>query len=170
MYRKCRLETFLVWLVWTILIAWPLYWVVVIQAATDNLTELIMDGGALSSSSVLAFGFFLFFLASAAISNYFVTRLNDFRVVLIVGAVFLSVLCFWFGSEQVIMKYGKVFSAWQFILSTNRENYVDGVHLFFHFALVYGVLLGFCSMLQAPLWRMLETSKGVQNRSLNWLI
>lgn len=160
--RKCRLETFLIWVGWSIVMAWPLHWVVVTQAATDNLTELMRDGGTFASSSVLAIGLLSFFFAGAVISNFFATRLNYFWVLLLAGGgVFLSVLCFWFGSEQVIVKYGKIFSAWQFVLSTNRDNYLVGERLYLHFALAFWMLLGFYSLVQTSFWQMLAIGKGV---------
>lgn len=151
---KYRLELLLTWIIWSSLLAWPIYWIVVTRAGTDNLTELILGGGTFASSTLLAIGFFLFFFAGAAISNLLVTRVRYFQTsVLISFAVSISVLCFWFGTEQMIVKYGKAFSAWQFILSPNRESYVSGVRLYLHFALVFGTFLCLWALVQVPGWK-----------------
>ena len=157
---KYRLELFLTWIIWSILLAWPIYWIVVTRAATDNLTELMLGGGTFASSALLAIGFFFFFFAGAAISNLLATRLRYLQTLVLAGiAVFIVVLCFWFGTEQVIVKYGKVFSAWQFLLSPNREIYVSGARLYLHFALALGTFLCLWSLVQAPVWRTLAAGK-----------
>ncbi|HWR81592.1 MAG TPA: hypothetical protein VN303_15495, partial [Pseudomonas sp.] len=58
-----------------------------------------------------------------------------------------------------IVKYGKVFSAWQFLLSPNREIYVSGARLYLHFALALGTFLCLWSLVQAPVWRTLAAGK-----------
>ena len=157
---KCQLEIFFTWLIWSILLVWPIYWIVVSRAATDNLTELMLGGGTFASSALLAIGFFFFFFAGAAISNLLATRLHYRQTLVLAGiAVFIVVLCFWFGTEQVIVKYGKVFSAWQFLLSPNREIYVSGARLYLHFALALGTFLCLWSLVQAPVWRTLAAGK-----------
>lgn len=165
-HRKCRLEVFLSWVVWSILIAWPLHWIVVTLAATDNLTELMRGGGTFVSSTLLAFGFFLFFVAGTSISSRLARRIGYLQSFIIAGlSVFLAILCFWFGAEPMIMKYGKIFSAWQFILSPNRENYVTGFRLYLYFVVAFGMLLSVYSLVQAPIWGHMVTDRGGKSRS-----
>lgn len=157
---KYRLELFLTWIIWSSLLAWPIHWIVVTRAATDNLPELMLGGGTFASSTLLASGLFLFFLAAAAISNCLATRLRYLQTLLLSGAaLMLSIVCFWYGTEQVIVKYGKVFSAWQFVLSPNRENYVSGARLSLHFALVFGTFLCLWALVQVPFWNSLAVAK-----------
>lgn len=157
---KYRLELFLTWIIWSSLLAWPIHWIVVTRAATDNLTELMLGGGTFASSTLLVSGLFLFFLAAAAISNSLATRLRFLQTLLLSGAaLMLSIVCFWYGTEQVIVKYGKVFSAWQFVLSPNRENYVSGARLSLHFALAFGTFLCLWALVQVPCWKTLAAAK-----------
>ena len=157
---KYRLEVFLAWIIWSSLLAWPIYWIVVARAATDNLTELMLAGGTFASSTLLAIGFLFFFVAAAAISNLLANRLRCLQTLLLAGAaLILSIVCFWFGTEQVIVKYGKVFSAWQFVLSPNRETYVSGARLYLHFALAFGSLLCLWALVQVPSWKILAAEK-----------
>lgn len=157
---KYRLEVFLTWIIWSSLLAWPIYWIVVARAATDNLTELMLEGGTFASSSLLAGGFLFFFFAAAAISNLLANRPRYLKTLLLSGAaLILSIVCFWFGTEQVIVKYGKVFSAWQFVLSPNRETNVSGARLYLHFALAFGSLLCLWALVQVPSWKTLAAEK-----------
>lgn len=53
----------------------------------------------------------------------------------------------------MIIKYGKVFSAWQFLLSPNRNNYIVGFQLWFRFAVAFGAYIALVAMLQYPFWK-----------------
>ena len=162
---KCRLEVFLTWMMWSALLAWPIHWIVVTGAATDNLTELMLGGGTLASSTLLASGFFFFFFATTAISNCLATRLRCLQTLFLSTLILiLASACFWFGTEQMIVKYGKAFSAWQFLLSPNREAYVSGVRLYLHFALAFGTLLCLWSLVQAPVWKTLAVEKNPKSK------
>jgi len=120
----------------------------------------MLGGGTFASSTLLVSGLFLFFLAAAAISNCLATRLRYLQTLLLSGAaLMLSIVCFWYGTEQVIVKYGKVFSAWQFVLSPNRENYVSGARLSLHFALAFGTFLCLWALVQVPCWKTLAAAK-----------
>lgn len=157
---KYRLELLLTWIIWSSLLAWPIYWIVVTRAATDNLTELMLGGGTFASSTLLAIGFFLLFFAGAAISNLMATRVAYLQTSVLIGfAVSIAVLCFWFGTEQMIVKYGKTFSAWQFVLSPNRESYVSGARLYLHFALALGTALFLWALVQVPCWKTSAAGK-----------
>ena len=51
------------------------------------------------------------------------------------------------GTEPMLIKYGKAFSALQFLLSEDREHYVRGAALFARFVLAHGLLLlGVCGL------------------------
>ena len=143
--KQLRAENLVSWMAWTSILAWPLYWVVVINAATDNLTELMRDGGSFVSSAFLAVGLLLLFLAGSCISYWIAYRPRFLPVLLsTLAALVCSVTCRWFGTEPIIVKYGTVFSAWQFLLSTNRDHYVSGASLLVRFLLCYcAALFGF---------------------------
>jgi hypothetical protein len=46
------------------------------------------------------------------------------------------------GTESAVVKYGRVFSALQFLLSTDRSVYVDGASLALRFVLAHLALSG----------------------------
>ena len=152
-----RLASLLVWLMFCALLAWPLHWIVVVAAATDNLTELMRGGGSFAASTLLATGFFALFVTGGAIAALFAfPQQRGKAVILATVSFFVAAAAFWYGSDQVIVKYGKVFSAWQFLLSTNRQNYVQGVDLLLRFAIAYLAVVIVLGMLQASQFRALR--------------
>ncbi|MCC6609938.1 MAG: VanZ family protein [Burkholderiales bacterium] len=116
------------------------HWVIVVQAATDNLTELMRDGGGPAASAILSCCVILLGATGAWVARIFKSR-SAVRV----PAAFVLLLAssaagFWLvtaGTEGAIVKYGKVFSALQFLLSTDRNSYAGGSVLLVRFCLVY---------------------------------
>jgi len=53
----------------------------------------------------------------------------------------------------MILKYGKVFSAWQFLLSSNRNNYIDGPQLWLHFSVAFSGFILLVALMQYPFWK-----------------
>lgn len=152
--RQSRTELLISWIAWALILAWPLHWSVVVNAATDNLTELMRDGGSLISSLLLAGGLFAFALAGNCIACSLALRTRFIPSMAVTAAALCgSALCFWFGTEQIIVKYGKVFSAWQFLLSTDRDHYASGTALLVRFAIAYGAALAVFSAIQTTFWK-----------------
>ena len=151
---RINLVLLLTWIMWSLLLAWPLHWVVVDQAATDNLTELMRNGGTFSNSTILALGIISFFISGCLISNLMTFRSGYIStIVLSVTAIVFAVFFFWYGSEQFIVKYAKTFSAWQFLLSSDRQSYVSGVDLYIRLGLALIFLLGIFSLIQISFWK-----------------
>ena len=143
-----------IWFLWILLLAWPLNAVVVSYAATDNLTELMRGGGEFPYALLLAAGVFLA-TSSATLPACLLARRNYSHAmfVMIVVAAICSVACLWFGSEPMIIKYGKVFSAWQFLLSPDRNNYMAGSQLWLRFAMAFSAYIGLVAVLHYPFWK-----------------
>ena len=104
-----------------------LYWAIVSQAATDNLTELLRGAASFPSWLALFGAMIAIWLAGAAVAS--AVRGAGRRgaalamTILAVGAAAgLAHLAL----EPMILKYGKVFSVWQFLLSADRAHYLDG--------------------------------------------
>jgi glycopeptide antibiotics resistance protein len=118
------------------------HWVIVVQAATDNLVELMHDGGGVLAS--LALGAFLVVLGA---TGAWIARLipRGGRVawlgvpILMAASALVGYGLVWLGTEQALFKYGKVFSAAQFLLSTDREHYLGGNALLLRFAIAYAL-------------------------------
>lgn len=143
-----------IWCLWSLLLAWPLHAVIVSHAATDNLTELMRGGGDFPYAMLLVAGVFLASL-SATLLSHLLARPSHIpaKLCLVVVAAMSSVACLWLGSEPMILKYGKVFSAWQFLLSPDRNNYIVGPQLWLHFAAVFTAYLVMVALLHYPFWK-----------------
>lgn len=150
-----QLEQLLYWLFISLLLAWPLHYVVVEAAATDNLVELMSGGGSFGSSTMLALGLLCMALCASSLAG--AVRLPQRRMRLLALAATAApaaAALFWMGCEQVIVKYGKVFSAWQFLLSSNREHYATGADLWLRYGLAFGAGVGVLLVLQLLAWRL----------------
>lgn len=135
------------------ILTYPLYWLTVAEAATDNLTELLADHAALVSMVWVGVGFCGVALAGSALAAW-VVHPRCWRRLLPVGVMGV-VLAPWGllnGLEPAVVKYGQVFSAMQFLLSARRDAYVDGAELWIRLAAVlYGAML-VLALLQYPDW------------------
>jgi hypothetical protein len=62
-------------------------------------------------------------------------------------------LLYWLGAQHTIVKYGRAFSAFQFLLSTDREHYAQGVSLILRYLVALAAVCGGLAALQLPSWR-----------------
>ena len=145
---------FLYWALVSVLMAWPLHLAAVTWAATDNLTELMAGEASFLASSALAGAWFLSCLTASALSA---ALCAPRRVGVLLGFALLATagaaLLFWFGSEHVVVKYGRVFSAFQFLLSTDREHYTQGYMLWLRYGVAFIVVCGALAASQWLSWR-----------------
>lgn len=160
----CRPSLFaglLYWLAVSLVFSWPLHLIVVEKAATDNLVELMRNHAVFSASSLLAAGIFSAFVGGAALSAAFV--IPHRRLALLATTILaapLAALCFHAGLEPVIVKYGKVFSAAQFLLSPDRSHYLQSGELLVRAAIAYLALTTSIAMLQWQAWRHMTSLAG----------
>lgn len=148
------------WLVGACLLIPISYYVVVVAAATDNLVELIAGNGSVGA-------FLLIGLAMAVISfggTKGALALNPglgYRTRAagwILWSGVLAYLALYFGTEQIIVKYGQMFSALQFLLSSDRSHLAEPVELIVRYAALYGCLIAAIVMVQYPLWRWITSA------------
>ncbi len=129
---------------------------VVIWAGTDNLTELMAGGGGVVASlCIAAYGVVLGWTTGAclrAMAPGHPKRQVGLALVLPFSALVGYGLAH-LATEATLVKYDKVFSALQFLLSTDRQHYASGPELLLRFGLVHGatVVVAAVSML-AVLW------------------
>lgn len=153
-FMPAGLAHFLYWGIASAVLAWPLHTMVVSLAATDNLTELMRNGGSFSASAALASGFFLTCVAgsSLAAASFAATERRWLVATGLVAACLASLL-YWLGAEPIIVKYGQVFSAFQFLLSADREHYATGIDLAWRYFVALTAAIGAIGVLQMPAWR-----------------
>lgn len=142
-----------VWAVATIALLPVVYVVVIQQAATDNLTELLAGGGTPMAFLWVAAGLFILALASVQLAC---ALGSGMRVGAMRGALWslisfpLTYLALHAGFESYIIKYGQTFSAFQFLLSQDRAHYAAPMELLLRYGFAHGVLLFAIAASQAP--------------------
>jgi hypothetical protein len=85
----------------------------------------------------------------------FVLRGRDIirTAIWVLVAGLLTYLALYLGLEQVIVKYGQVFSAMQFLLSSDRTQLVGPGELLFRYAAIYFGMVIAIAMVQNPIWQ-----------------
>ncbi|WP_348754917.1 VanZ family protein [uncultured Aquincola sp.] len=142
------------WLLLTLAAAVPLHGVVVTWAATDNLTELMREGGGPLASALLFIGVAGLFATGSCLAALVAGARRRLPLLLLALVAWpLATLALWQGSEPMLLKYGKAFSAAQFLLSADREHYAGGAALIERYAAACGLLFGLTVLLQWPGWR-----------------
>lgn len=171
--RPAHLVGLVYWAAIALLLAWPLHLVLVEWAATDNLTELMRNGGNLLVSSLLAAGILLACLSGTALGAAIAVpscRRRLFAVALLSAP--LAASCLLAGLEPVLVKYGKVFSAAQFLLSPDREHYLPRSALLMRFTVAYALVATSIAMLQLREWKtqalLIAVSKDASSNARSW--
>lgn len=152
--RPERLAAFINGTLVMLLMLYPLHRIIVREAATDNLTELLADQGSLLSLVWVGVALWGLALTASALSAWRVQpeRWRSLVFCWLLGAV-LSPLGLVNGLETAVIKYGQVFSALQFMLSAQRGAYVEGMALWWRLAFVLLVAMLALAALQYPAWK-----------------
>ena len=131
------------------------YWVVVCKASTDNLTELMARGGDVFSSIILGVWIVILGLtASLTTSNIVNRRLpHVILCVIFICSVPVGYLLLEIGTEDAVYKYGKIFSAMQFLLSQDRTNLSHGFTLMLRYSIAHIALIVLMGICQYPFWQ-----------------
>ncbi len=155
-WRPQTVLDFVGWCFAALVLAWPLHWVVVDQAGTDNLVELMRGGGSLGTSTLLALSVMLLTAAGSALSLVGVEpQRRSVMLGLAVAAASSAPLCLHLALEPLLLKYDRAFSAWQFLLSASRDSYASGFALALRLALALALALVLVSAFQWAGWRRL---------------
>lgn len=159
-----------VWVVASLTSLLVTYVVVIQHAATDNLTELLVGAGTPMAFLWVTAGLFMLALAGSQLACALGSgmRAGVVRGVLWSVASFpLTYLALRAGFEPYVIKYGQVFSAFQFLLSQDRANYAAPMELLLRYGFAHGILLCVIAASQAPflgnfiLWQMSKTIRPV---------
>ena len=128
------------------------YWGVVTQAATDNLVELLASPNALAFLAVYAWLYTL--LLAAALTASPLPKKNYLpRVLGVLGSLPLAALFLSLGLADSIQKYGQQFSALQFLLSADRQHYLNDAAVWFRYSIVHLLAVLAIASLQWPFYR-----------------
>ena len=125
--------------------------VVVGQAVTDNLVELMYSGGTWWTTPLIFAWWGLLYTGALLLGQALVGRRPPRVIALVPVLGVAAYLLLDLALEPLLVKYGKAFSAWQFLLSADRANYADPMGLLLRYAAAHAtVTLGL-------VWCMLPT-------------
>ncbi len=144
------------------------YWGVVLEAATDNIIELLPDEGRSWWVTLLALYIFLFsFIGSACSALLALKQWHKLIWILIAGFISypLGYFLMHWGTEQFIMKYGAVFSTLQFLFSTDRNHYALDESLKLRFYSAHTALILMVIIAQFPQWLVNPLQQKIKVRS-----
>ncbi len=144
-------------------VVFPLWHAVVVTwAATDNLTELMAGGGGPAASLFILLFLLIVSLAGSLLAAGLGGR--D-RWAGLIGLVWTALsfpvayLAISYGTESAVVKYGRTFSALQFLLSSDRASLAIGWSLFLRFFTAWAAATALLVLVQAPLFRGLSRSR-----------
>lgn len=147
-YARNKIPAAILWLGANTAVALFWYLMVVRMAATDNIVELLKDGGSLVAvTSLTAWLMLLFTVATYLAHQCTIPKLGYWKLIPLI-ILFAMPLSWWLlqnATESVIVKYQQAFSALQFLLSTDRTQYAAPLQLFIRYALAFTALLGMLS-------------------------
>lgn len=127
--------------------------VVVHAAATDNLTELMAGGGSARSTIVLSLAVLSVFFAAALLAFSFAEQRGYVLALAGLGLFAgLSWVLFLGGAEASIEKYGRSFSALQFLLGADRSEYPEMAALALRYLASYLAVVSAIAIAQYPYW------------------
>lgn len=144
------------------------YDIVVVHACTDNIVELMAGGGNPASYMVLSFWFVLLGLI-AGMTGWYLTekfKLNMFLIIMIFISLPIGFGLLKLGTASELNKYGKIFSALQFLLSPDRTHYLAGPELGLRYGIAHVVLLILIVINQLPFWAVYHFFKKDQNNQI----
>lgn len=128
------------------------YWGVVVQADTDNLTELMAASQPLAFVALCAWLYTLF-LAAALLASPMSTAQHVRQRVGVIASLPLAALFLHLGLAGEIVKYGQQFSALQFLLSTDRQHYAALPLIWLRYSALHVLVIAALAFLQWPHFR-----------------
>lgn len=126
------------------------YWGVVVQAATDNLTELLAAPPALAFVALCA-AFYVIALAAAVLASP--RRSLHTALLTCMASLPLAGVLLHLGLAGEIDKYGEQFSALQFLLSQDRAHYAPPLSLWTRYVALHLLVIAALASLQWPHFR-----------------
>jgi hypothetical protein len=148
----------IIWTNWFIVLLAISYLIVVVGAATDNLTELIAGGGSFLGFFFLCGWMLISFIPGSYFGGVMANVFGRWsRAVLIfIAGLIIGFVFVYFGLEHNVYKYGKTFSALQFLLSPTRDSLVSNASLIMRYVALETALLGVVCISQYPFWKLIN--------------
>lgn len=153
------------WLLTTLAVLGIGHWVMVTEAATDNITELLAQGGSLWAFASLFLAGLAVCLAGSALASFAAragTRGHEVLIALAAGGLAAFGLIH-AGTESHVFKYGQSFSAMQFLLSIDRSHLATGSGLIARFAVAYLAAVGAVAFAQRPFFVLFANRRTATN-------
>jgi hypothetical protein len=157
---------FLVWVAYAVVFLLFGYWLVVAQAATDNIVILLR--GDANLLSWLALSLWMFLLAFGA--SLLAERMSGVftgTLAALFGLVLLAPLSYgalWLAAEPRVLGPESGLSALEFLLAGNRSEYVlPGAELFGRYLLTYLAMTLLLTFAQYPVWVAYSTRRFAHN-------
>ena len=137
------------------------HWIVIDQAATDNLTELMAAGGRWYATVFICLWAMVIGFAGSTVSTRLVFRRpsRQSASLIIIASVPVAWLALWLGLEGHVHKYHDVFSALQFLLSTDREHLAEGPDLLARYLVFHCAMVVLVAIFQYPIWASMGVYK-----------
>jgi glycopeptide antibiotics resistance protein len=148
-WRGRRLGALHFWAVAPVLLL--AYWGVIAQAATDNLTELIATPQPLAFAALCVWLYTLFLAATWLASP--VAAHRTARWIAVLASLPLAVLFLHLGLAGEIDKYGRQFSALQFLLSPDRQHYATQAVIWLRYSALHVLVIVVLAFIQWPYFR-----------------
>jgi glycopeptide antibiotics resistance protein len=161
-YSRNKIPATILWLGANAVVALLWYLAVVKMAATDNIVELLADGGSLVAITALTAWLMLLFSAAAYLAQQCSTPVPTRWKYMPLLILFVLPLSWWLlqnATESVIVKYQQAYSALQFLLSTDRTQYAAPLQLFMRYSLAFITLLGLLCWFFIPAIALRRTIK-----------
>ena len=161
-YSRSKIPATILWLGANAVVALLWYLAVVKMAATDNIVELLADGGSLVAITALTAWLMLLFSAAAYLAQQCSTPVPTRWKYMPLLILFVLPLSWWLlqnATESVIVKYQQAYSALQFLLSTDRTQYAAPLQLFMRYSLAFITLLGLLCWFFIPAIALRRTIK-----------
>ncbi len=128
------------------------YWGIVVQAATDNLTELIASPQLLAFAALCAW-LYTIFLAAILLASPVPAAQRTTQIAGLAASLPLAALFLHLGLAGDIDKYGQHFSAMQFLLSTDRQHYASQMAVWLRYGALHVLVIAALAFIQWPYLR-----------------
>jgi hypothetical protein len=149
----------MLWAIWFVVLLSISYFFVVLQAATNNVIELIADRGSFLGFLSLSGWMLVSFVPGSYLGGVLagVFRRRALALLFATIGLLLGFALLYIGLEQNVHKYGQTFSALQFLLSPTRNSLVSDTSLVLRYVALETALFVVVCISQYPFWKLINS-------------